>query len=142
MPRGDGDVSLQTIVVNGAVRELREECNLQPHEVGESLAVGHGRWISRGAMPEFCAVTLLNLTSDQAVDRALRRVERAYVHETMAFSLAPANTWDPGRPLEMLPRQHQHWASWPLAFGLACLAECMNDESWPMRTELLRRLEP
>ncbi|MFU8872839.1 hypothetical protein [Micromonospora sp. SL4-19] len=136
VPRDHSRLTVEEIIVNGAVRELQEECNLKPGEVGESRVVGHGRWISRGAMPEFCAVTLLKLTSDQALDRAIRRVERPYVDEVMAVNLAPLAQWDPGRPLDILPDDARHAASWPLAFGLACLAECMNDESWPLRKEI------
>lgn len=40
----------------------------------------------------------------------------------------------------MLPDKISLSASWPLAFGLACLAESINDPSWPLRQELTRRL--
>lgn len=140
VPRDMADWTIQKIAISGAERELREECHLTARDIEESSLVGHGRWVSRGAMPEFCAVTLLNLTGDQVVDRPPRRVERSYVHEFMAVSLAPLRLWDPSRPLDMLP-QHRQAASWPLALGLACLAECINDESWALRKDLLARLE-
>ncbi|MEH0982047.1 hypothetical protein [Micromonospora sp. CPCC 205556] len=141
VPRDMADWTIQRILVNGAERELREECHLKASEIADSSVVGHGRWISRGAMPEFCAVTLLSLTGDQVLDRSPRRVERSYVHEVMPVGLAPLRLWDASRPLEMLPRKHRDAVSWPLALGLACLAECINDESWPLRKELLARLK-
>ncbi|MET7879486.1 hypothetical protein [Micromonospora profundi] len=140
MPHNMADWTIQTIVINGAERELQEECHLEANEIQGSAVVGHGRWISRGAMPEFCAATLLRLTGDQMLDRSVRRVERSFVHEVMPVSLAPVRLWDPRQPLEMLPRKHRDAVSWPLALGLACLAECINDESWPLRNELISRL--
>ncbi|WP_143728208.1 hypothetical protein [Micromonospora cremea] len=140
VPANMADWTIQRIVSNGAERELREECHLKPSEIEGSSVVGHGRWISRGAMPEFCAVTLLRLTGDQMLDRSPRRVEQSYVHEFMPVSLAPLRHWDPSRPLDMLP-EHRQAISWPLALGLACLAECINDESWPLRKQLLTRLD-
>ncbi|MEU6202351.1 hypothetical protein ABZ814_01995 [Micromonospora musae] len=140
VPRDTDDYTIQQVVINGAERELREECHLTAREIEESSLVGHGRWVSRGAMPEFCAVTLLNLSGDQMLDRSPRRVEQSYVHEFMPVSLAPLRLWDPNRPLEMLP-QHRQAVSWPLALGLACLAECIKDESWSLRKAVLARLE-
>ncbi|MEU7679034.1 hypothetical protein AB0C42_29935 [Micromonospora taraxaci] len=140
VPADPADWTIQKIAMNGAERELREECHLTERDIKDSSLIGHGRWISRGAMPEFCAVTLLNLTGDQVLDRSPRRVERYYVHEFMPVGLAPRRLWDPSRPLEML-LQHRQAVSWPLALGLACLAECITDESWPLRNELVARLE-
>ncbi|MFI6261543.1 hypothetical protein [Micromonospora sp. NPDC051006] len=140
VPENTEDCTIQEIMIRGAERELREECHLTERDIKSSSLVGHGRWISRGAMPEFCAVTLLGLTGDQVLDRSPRRVERSYVHEFMPVSLAPLRLWDPSRPLDMLP-EHRQAVSWPLALGLACLAECINDESWSLREDLLTRLE-
>ncbi|MET7752089.1 hypothetical protein [Micromonospora sp. NPDC005367] len=141
VPRRMADWTIQQIVINGAERELREECHLKASEVLGSSVVGHGRWISRGAMPEFCTATLLNITSDQMREKTLRRVERSFVHDVIPVSLAPVRFWDPGRPLEILPRKHRDAVSWPLALALACLAECINDKSWPLRKDLLSRLD-
>ncbi|NBE85326.1 hypothetical protein [Micromonospora rubida] len=139
-PQDGAGLTIGRIILNGAERELREECNISSDEVKESHIVGHGRWISRGAMPEFCAVTLLHLTSDQVLDRAIRRTERPYVCEVLAVDLSPIARWNPRKPLAMLPDKISLSASWPLAFGLACLAESINDPSWPVRQELTRRL--
>ncbi|WP_433315928.1 hypothetical protein [Micromonospora chersina] len=141
VPRNMADWTIQRIVINGAERELREECHLEASEIVDSSVVGHGRWVSRGAMPEFCAATLLDLTSDQMRERSTRRVERSYVHDVIPISLAPVRLWHPSRPLEMLPPTHRDAVSWPLALALACLAECINDESWSLRKDLLARLE-
>jgi hypothetical protein len=140
VPQDATELTIGDVAVRGAERELREECHIGPHEIMTSSIVGHGRWISRGAMPEFCAVTLLDLTSDQVLDRAIRLVERAYVTEVLAVDLAPMTRWNPRKPLAMLPEEVRGAASWPLAFGLACLAQSIADESWPLRQELINRL--
>ncbi|MGN9774420.1 hypothetical protein ACTMS0_01360 [Micromonospora sp. H33] len=120
--------TVQDSIRAGAERELREECNLRPQEIVASDILGHGRWISRGAMPEFCAVTLLDLTCDQALDRRVRRTERPYVAEVRGVTLAPWPTWDPTRPLDMLPEEDRHSASWPLR---AELASRLDNETAP-----------
>ncbi|NBE84667.1 hypothetical protein [Micromonospora rubida] len=103
VPQDGTGLTIGEIVLRGAERELREECHISSPEVEISEIVGHGRWISRGAMPEFCAVTLLQLTSDQVLDRAIRLVERPYVSEVLAVDLAPIARWNPRKPLTMLP---------------------------------------
>lgn len=140
VPQDGTGLTIGDIALRGAERELREECHISSDEVEISMIVGHGRWISRGAMPEFCAVTLLQLTSDQVLDRAIRLVERPYVSEVMAVDLAPMTRWNPRKPLTMLPEEIRRSASWPLAFGLACLAQSIGDQSWPLRQELMKRL--
>ncbi|WP_229398844.1 hypothetical protein [Micromonospora okii] len=140
VPQAGAALTIGDVVRRGAERELREECHIGAHEIGTSSIVGHGRWVSRGAMPEFCVVTLLDLTSDQVLDRAIRLVERAYVSEVLAVDLTPTSGWNPRKPLAMLPEEIRGSASWPLAFGLACLAQSVADESWPLRQELTRRL--
>ncbi|MFG1846995.1 hypothetical protein [Micromonospora carbonacea] len=142
LPQDGTGLTLGDIVRRGAERELREECHISEQDIEVSAIVGHGRWVSRGAMPEFCVVTLLQLTSDEVLDRAVRLVERPYVTEVLAVDLAPITRWNPKKPLAMLPEEIRGSASWPLALGLACLAQSILDQgqSWPLRQELMQRL--
>ncbi|MCX5066817.1 hypothetical protein OOJ91_13270 [Micromonospora lupini] len=128
--------SLQDVIVAGALRELREECHLEPHEIAESAVLGFGRWMSRGGMPEFCTVTLLKVTAEQVLRRAVRWTERPYVGEVLAVHVPPTTEWNPDAPLALLPAENRHSASWPLAFSLSCLTDCMTDETWPQRAAL------
>ncbi|MEU0549988.1 hypothetical protein [Micromonospora sp. NPDC005979] len=128
--------SLQEVIVAGALRELREECHLEPHEIAESVVLGFGRWISRGGVPEFCTVTLLKVTAEEVLRRAVLWRERPYVGEVLAVPVPTTTQWDPDDPLALLPAENRHSASWPLAFGLSCLTDCMTDEAWPQRAAL------
>ncbi|MGY3516394.1 hypothetical protein ACVMYR_08785 [Micromonospora sp. PTRAS2] len=140
VPQDGTGLTLGDIVRRGAERELREECHISEQDIEVSAIVGHGRWVSRGAMPEFCVVTLLQLTSDEVLDRAVRLVERPYVTEVLAVDLAPITRWNPKKPLAMLPQEIRGSASWPLALGLACMAQSILDQSWPLGQELTQRL--
>ncbi|HEX5997489.1 MAG TPA: hypothetical protein VFY84_20315, partial [Jiangellales bacterium] len=137
-PRG-----LRDIVLNGALRELREECHLDPDDVEpDAEVIGYGRWVSRGAMPEFCAVALLRKTADEVRRKRIRRDERVYVGDILAVRLPSITDWAAVNPLELLPDPaHRHAASWPLAFSLACLVQHLQDESWALGAELKRRLD-
>src|SRR6266540_3370668 len=57
---GDG-ASLQDVLVHGIERELYEEAGIGADAVLETRVVGFGRWLERGAKPEFFAVTTLNV---------------------------------------------------------------------------------
>lgn len=133
--------TLQEIIRNGAERELQEECNVEPAEIEDTDLLGYGRWLSRGATPEFCAITLLNVSGDRVLGRSVRRAERPYVGEVMLVDLAPILTWDPQEPAKMLPPDLRYAASWPLTFSLSCLAERMCTDSWPLGTEVAARLD-
>jgi len=133
-------LTVRSVVLNGAERELQEECNIKPEEIISSCVVGHARWISRGAMPEFSAVTLLNLTSDELMTRGIRRSERTFVHRVQTVRLNDPKTWDADRPLDMLSTDDRTQSSWPLALALSCLAERITDQHWPMREGLLDAL--
>ncbi|RLP87691.1 hypothetical protein EAD89_18525 [Micromonospora sp. BL4] len=128
--------SLQEVVIGGALRELREECHLEPNEIAESTVLGFGRWMSRGGIPEFCTVTLLKVTAEQVLRRTVRWAERPYVGEVLAVHVPPSSEWDPDAPLTLLPAENRHSASWPLAFSLSCLTDCMTDETWPQRAAI------
>ncbi|MBQ0903906.1 hypothetical protein [Micromonospora sp. U21] len=122
--------------IGGALRELREECHLEPHEIAESAVLGYGRWMSRGGTPEFCTVTLLKITAEQVLRRTVRWAERPYVGEVLAVHVPPTIEWNPEAPLTLMPAENRHSASWPPAFSLSCLTDCMTDETWPQRAAI------
>jgi hypothetical protein len=132
---------LRDVLLNGAERELGEECNIKPADISFSCLTGHARWVSRGAMPEFCAVTLLNVTSEELRSRPVGRPERAFVLRVVTERLSPPDTWNADMPLDMLPENYKAISSWPLAFALSCLADRMLDHTWTMGKQLRGLLE-
>jgi hypothetical protein len=138
-PNGKGKLS--DIIIHGAERELCEECALLPAEIHNSAMLGHARWFTRGAMPEFAAVTLVAARSGDIETRKVRRSERSYIKMVTSTSFTPRQSWDPLEPLKMIPPEFGGKASWPLAFALSCLAEAMTDPSFPLGEEI-RRLLP
>jgi len=135
--------TLQEIVLAGAHRELREECNIVESDIEEGAEViGFGRWVSRGAMPEFCAVTLLTKSADEILKKRVRRGERIYVGDVMAVRLPAIDDWSAITGLELLgDKAHRHAVSWPLGLALTCLVQVMRDPSWQLRKRLLERLD-
>jgi hypothetical protein len=123
-------------------RELLQECNLAESDLTSmAQVIGHARWISRGAMPEFCAVTLLSRSAD-ALRKGIRRTEQVYVGDVMAVRLPKVTDWSAISPLDLLSDPaHRHAVSWPLAFALTCLVKSMQDPGWPLREQLQERLE-
>jgi hypothetical protein len=117
---------LHELIIRGVERELREETNLTAGEVERSELVGFGRWISRGAMPEFAAVTLLDTSSHKLDGRKVIRTEREYVAEIRTLRLNPG--WDPEHPLDALPEHLRQRASFPLALALSALGDVLRDE--------------
>jgi hypothetical protein len=139
---GGGRASLQDIVVAGANRELMEECNIDSADIeGGAEVIGFGRWVSRGAMPEFCAVSLLRRTADELLAKRIRAGERVYVDEVRAVRLPAIRDWSAVTGLDLLrEKAHRHAVSWPLAFALNCLVEAMRDDTWPLGKRLRERL--
>ncbi len=133
---------LRDVILNGAERELQEECNIGPGDIVSSDLTGHARWISRGAMPEFCAVTLLNIASDELLAQPVRRPERPFVKRVETVWLSAPDVWDMDAPLDMLPQKVRSHSSWPLALALSCLAERLREEDWTMREQLLAHVGP
>ncbi|WP_167048020.1 hypothetical protein [Salinibacterium sp. ZJ454] len=62
---GDEPRLLSDVVIGGAVRELMEEGRIPDSAIGKSLMIGYGRWLDRGAKPEFYCVTALNVDSSE-----------------------------------------------------------------------------
>ncbi|WBB67014.1 hypothetical protein [Micromonospora sp. WMMD812] len=131
-----GELTFQQVILNGALREMREECHVEPNEIAGSAVLGSGRWLSRGGVPEFAAVAMLKVTADEVLARSVRWRERPYVGEVTAVRVSPTAEWDAAEPLALLPVTDRHAASWPLAFSLACLTACLADEAWPLCDEL------
>ncbi|MEV6489147.1 hypothetical protein AB0M20_11040 [Actinoplanes sp. NPDC051633] len=137
-PSGRGQ--LRDVIVHGAVRELREECGVLTTEVQDSEVLGHARWFTRGAMPEFAAVTLLSAASEEVEARKVSRGERPYIEMVSSVRFTPMDQWDPDAPFTMIPHDIGVKASWPLAFALSCLADVMADQTFRLRTEITQRL--
>jgi hypothetical protein len=127
---------LSTIISRGAERELCEECFLDPAEVDKTEVIGYGRWLSRGGMPEFSAVSILDVSAGDVVARGVRHAERPYVDDVQAIRLHPVDQWQKEAPQSMLPDDDRFVASWPLLLGLAALADAMQDPSWKTAEEL------
>lgn len=71
-PRDYPDSSLlQELICRGAVRELREETTIPRAAIGRSAVVGYGRWLDRGAKPEFFCVTALTVSSNELTRKGL-----------------------------------------------------------------------
>lgn len=136
----DRTVSLSRVLLHGMERELREECNLQESEIETSALTGFGRWLSRGAMPEFSGVTLLSVEGDDITRRGTRRSEREYVHGIRAIRMLDMADWNPNSPLSMLPDSERDTVSFPLALALMSLQQALQDPSWALRPELAKRL--
>jgi hypothetical protein len=50
--------------------------------------------------------------------------------------------WSAATPLDLLrDPAHRQAASWPLAFGLTCLARRMRDDSWQLGKMIRQRLD-
>ncbi|MDR7380601.1 hypothetical protein [Promicromonospora iranensis] len=65
-PRDYSDSSfLHELICRGAERELREETTISRTAIGRSAVVGYGRWLDRGAKPEFFCVTALTVSSQE-----------------------------------------------------------------------------
>jgi len=145
-PRDVPDVKspvLQDIILAGANRELMEECNISDADIEDGAEViGYGRWVSRGAMPEFCSVTLLKQSADELLEKRIRRGERVYVGDVRAVRLPSINDWSRVAGLDLLREDsHRHAVSWPLAFALDCLVDAMRDSSWQLGKKLQARLD-
>lgn len=73
-----GASSLGDVVIAAMEREMREECGLRDEIDVETRVLGWGRWLERGARPEFFGVSRLACSSDQL---RILPAERLYVAE-------------------------------------------------------------
>jgi hypothetical protein len=86
-----------------------------------STLIGYGRWLERGAKPEFFGLTLLDGTAEQ-IDRRRRRVsggESIYTRKTQWMPLATLLGQDEEMGSVM---------SVPLAFALHALADALEQD--------------
>jgi len=76
--------SLQDVLVRGMERELREETGIGADDILQTRVVGFGRWLERGAKPEFFAVTRLKISARDAVMGKISGEERLYTERVSA----------------------------------------------------------
>ncbi|MPV38400.1 hypothetical protein [Georgenia subflava] len=143
----DVSTTLQEVVTKGAERELVEECGIRPASIVASTVLGFGRWLDRGAKPEFVCLTALDLSSAEVVARPARTSdEKLWTTrvETLPLSLSAvpgsvdgddAARRDAVKALVDGDARLAGSTSVPLAFGLACLVTALED-----RPELLEDL--
>lgn len=98
-PSGSGSLSptdlndhrsqvLQGIIRRGMERELREETGIRQDEIRTTSVVGFGRWLERGAKPEFFGITQLSATAEDLVERRqLAAQERPYSGQMFTMSV-------------------------------------------------------
>jgi 8-oxo-dGTP pyrophosphatase MutT (NUDIX family) len=80
--------SLQDILRRGMERELQEETGIRPDEIRATHVTGFGRWLERGAKPEFFGITELNAAAkDLEQRRHLASDERLYTGGTLTMSI-------------------------------------------------------
>ena len=121
---GSESLSLKVVAANGANRELCEESSTQQQDILSSHFLGFGRWLNKAGRPELFTLTFLGADSHTLRARAVSRDERQYVKDRdfVALNGSP-ESWDANRPDSMLPSEHRHAMSVPLAAGLSLLAE-------------------
>jgi hypothetical protein len=70
--------SLQDVLVQGMERELCEETGIGIDDVLETRVIGFGRWLERGAKPEFFAVTRLKILARDVAAEKISAGEKLY----------------------------------------------------------------
>ncbi|GAA3987932.1 hypothetical protein GCM10022247_02830 [Allokutzneria multivorans] len=77
-PRDAQDDDLTVVIRTAMERELLEETGVRRAEVLDTRVLGFGRWMERGAKPEFFGLTKLSASSDEIRGRKPVRAERLY----------------------------------------------------------------
>jgi hypothetical protein len=134
----DPSGGLGPTVVTGANRELEEECGIPLHHIEHAWPLGHGRWLSRGAMPEFSCVSLLDLTSDAVDELPIPRNERVFTDQRLCVRLDVSEASE--TPLSMLPAEVARSASFPLALAMHFLRDEIRSGEGEGGAELRTRL--
>jgi hypothetical protein len=92
------NANLQEFVAGGAERELAEETTIPRTAISGTAVIGYGRWLDRGAKPEFFSVTALNMSSRDFSRRGmihgLLQEERLW---TQTIDFTPLDLAAPGR---------------------------------------------
>ncbi|MFB9903649.1 hypothetical protein [Allokutzneria oryzae] len=87
-PKDAEDRTDLTEIVRAAMeRELLEETGLRPEELLTTHVLGFGRWMERGAKPEFFGLTLLSVDSERVRGRKPVGAERLYTSAQVLVEL-------------------------------------------------------
>lgn len=70
--------SLQQVLIRGMERELCEETGISSNDVLETRIIGFGRWLERGAKPEFFGITRLRILARDLDSLRISPEERIY----------------------------------------------------------------
>jgi len=118
---------LKLIVAHAMRRELCEECNLGPGELGLTEVLGYFRWLNKGGKPEYTGVTQLNVSSERLRHRSVRVVETRYVREIEAGCRLDVRRLRANPDsLSCLPPTVREKASVPLFMCLRSLGRALN----------------
>lgn len=121
-----GQTSFQGSLINAMERELREETGISVPTT--TTITGFGRWLERGAKPEFYGVSLLGVSSSQVQSGRLVSQEKLYVdgHMTEKIDLDSLEQYleKGGELLEspLLPPSIRDRGSLPLLMALRAAA--------------------
>jgi hypothetical protein len=80
---GDG-ATLQELLIRGMERELCEETGIGADDVLDTRVVGFGRWLERGAKPEFFAITRLKISALEVSTAKISAGEQLYTERVSA----------------------------------------------------------
>ncbi|MGW5689042.1 hypothetical protein [Nonomuraea sp. NPDC003754] len=80
-----GGDSLQGLVIRAMERELAEEVGVYGPDIQSTHILGFGRWVERGAKPEFFGVSLLSISSADVEDRYVKIAELLYTGSVRAL---------------------------------------------------------
>lgn len=126
------EMTLDAVLAAGMERELREECDL-PDVALQTFVTGFGRWIERGAKPEFFGVTLMACRVADVDGRPASRSEAGFVARIRARGLGE----DPVAALRAgeLDLGTDRW-SVPLRAALDALRRALEREPSPVRVAI------
>jgi hypothetical protein len=128
MSAAGAGASLQDVLVVGMERELCEEAGIGPDDILQTRVVGFGRWLERGAKPEFFAVTRLKVSAQDAVIAKISGEEKLYTERVSAIYVDMnqlRQELDGGLSIEQspsCPRVIRDSGSLPLIAGLRAVA--------------------
>ena len=120
--------SLQDLLVYGMERELCEETGIDVDDVLETRVIGFGRWLERGAKPEFFAVTRLKISARDAAAAKISAGEKLYTERVSAVFVdleRLRQELDDGHPIDQAPSCPpviRDSGSLPLIAGLRAVA--------------------
>ncbi len=84
---GTGGASLSSVIQRGMERELREECSLPDGASIKTELLGFGRWLERGAKPEFFGISVSDMSSTEVVNAPINSGEKSYVGDLWSVPL-------------------------------------------------------